>query len=153
VAVERRRFRLFSANMFSNLRVRMTALRDLQSECSCLKWHAKKIRIKLSNSTCLEIKMKRGVKAALSMMLLLGSMSAIAGSKLTAEECNDYPFKPIVGEITHAQLEQELAELESVGYEPEKRDFYYPNDLQAAQARLHAKYVADCAPNAAHQGS
>lgn len=108
---------------------------------------------KLPNSTCLETKMKRGVKAALSMMLLLGSMSAIAGSKLTAEECNDYPFKPVVGEITHAQLEQELAELESVGYEPEKQDFYYPNDLQAAQARLHAKYVADCAPDAGHQGS
>jgi hypothetical protein len=50
-------------------------------------------------------------------------------------------------------LEQELAELESVGYEPEKQDFYYPNDLQAAQARLHEKYVADCAPDAGHQGS
>ena len=41
--------------------------------------------------------MKRGVKAAFSMMLLLGSVSAMAGSKLTAEECNDYPFKPVVG--------------------------------------------------------
>jgi len=98
-------------------------------------------------------KMKRGVKAVFLMMLLLGSVSAMADSKLTAEECNDYPFKPVVGEITHAQLEQELAELESVGYEPEKQDFYYPNDLQAAQARLHEKYVADCAPDAGHQGS
>ena len=97
--------------------------------------------------------MKQGVKAAFPMLLLLGSMSAMAGSKLTAEQCNDYPFKPVVGEVTHAQLEQELAELESVGYQPEKEDFYYPNDLQAAQARLHAKYVADCAPDAGHQGS
>jgi hypothetical protein len=78
---------------------------------------------KLSSSTCLETKMKRGVKAAFSMMLLLGSVSAMAGSKLTAEECNDYPFKPVVGEVTHAQLVQELAELESVGYEPYKNDY------------------------------
>ena len=47
-------------------------------------------------------KMKRGVKAVFLMMLLLGSVSAMADSKLTAEECNDYPFKPVVGEITHA---------------------------------------------------
>ena len=97
--------------------------------------------------------MKRGVKAVFLMMFLLGSVSAMADSKLTAEECNDYPFKPVVGEVTHAQLEQELAELESVGYEPEKEDFYYPDDLQAAQARLHAKYVADCAPEAGRPGN
>jgi len=86
------------------------------------------------------------------MMLLLGSMSAMAGSKLTAAQCNDYPFKPVVGEVTHAQLEQELAELESVGYDPFRDDYYYPNNLQAAQARLHEKYVADCAPATGHQG-
>jgi hypothetical protein len=96
--------------------------------------------------------MKRGVKAAFPMMLLLGSVSAMAGSKLTAEECNDYPFKPVVGEVTHAQLIQELAELESVGYEPYKNDYYFPNDIQEAEARLHAKYIADCAPAATGKG-
>jgi Domain of unknown function (DUF4148) len=90
--------------------------------------------------------MKRGVKVGASLFLLLGSVSAMAGSHLTAEQCNDYPFKPVEGHVTHAQLVQELAELESVGYNPEKRDFYYPNDLQAAQARLQAKYLADCTP-------
>jgi hypothetical protein len=90
--------------------------------------------------------MKRGVKAVFLMTLLLGGVSAMADSKLTAEECNDYPFKPVVGEITHAQLMQELAELESVGYEPYKNDYYYPRALEAAQARLHTKYVADCVP-------
>jgi hypothetical protein len=93
-----------------------------------------------------KVKMKRGVKAAVLMVFLLGSVSAMADTKLTAEECNDYPFKPVVGEITHAQLMQELAELESVGYDPHRIDYYYPNNLQAAQGRLHAKYVADCAP-------
>ena len=90
--------------------------------------------------------MKRSVKVAASLVLLLGSVSAMADSHLTAEQCNDYPFKPVEGRVTHAQLVQELAELESVGYEPDRWDPYYPNDLQAAQARLHAKYLADCAP-------
>jgi Domain of unknown function (DUF4148) len=90
--------------------------------------------------------MKRSVKVAASLVLLLGSVSAMADSHLTAEQCNDYPFKPVEGHVTHAQLVQELAELESVGYEPDRWDPYYPNDLQAAQARLHAKYLADCAP-------
>jgi hypothetical protein len=97
--------------------------------------------------------MKRVVKAAFSMMLLLGSVSAMADSKLTPEECNDYPFKPVVGEVTHAQLIRELAELESVGYDPYKNDYYYPRDIDAAQARLHAKYIADCAPSATSGGS
>jgi Domain of unknown function (DUF4148) len=90
--------------------------------------------------------MKRSVKVAASLVLLLGSVSAMADSHLTAEQCNDYPFRPVEGHVTHAQLVQELAELESVGYEPDRWDPYYPNDLQAAQARLHAKYLADCAP-------
>jgi hypothetical protein len=97
--------------------------------------------------------MKRCIKTIFSMTFLLGSVSAMAGSKLTPEECNDYPFKPVVGEITHAQLVQELAELESVGYEPDQVDYYYPRDLHAAQTRLHAKYLADCAPPATADGS
>jgi hypothetical protein len=96
--------------------------------------------------------MKQGVKAAFSMMLLLGSMSAMAAGKLTAEQCNAYPFKPIVGKVTRAQLQQELVELESVGYEPFRNDYYYPNNLEAAQARLHAKYLADCVPVTGQQG-
>jgi hypothetical protein len=96
--------------------------------------------------------MKRSVKVGLSVALLLGSVSAMAGTKLSVEECNDYPFKPVVGEITHAQLEQELAELESVGYQPDKKDMYYPSEIQAAEARLHTKYLAECAPVPPGQG-
>jgi Domain of unknown function (DUF4148) len=97
--------------------------------------------------------MKRGIKAVFAMLLLVGGVPVMAGSKLTPAECNDYPFKPVIGEITHAQLVQELAELESVGYQPDQEDFYYPRNLQAAQARLHAKYIADCAPSATGDGS
>jgi hypothetical protein len=92
--------------------------------------------------------MKHSVKVAASLVLILGSVSVMAGPRLTVEQCNDndYPFKPVEGHVTHTQLVQELAELESVGYQPDRWDPYYPNDLQAAQARLHAKYLADCAP-------
>ncbi|CAB3793912.1 hypothetical protein LMG28614_03791 [Paraburkholderia ultramafica] len=96
--------------------------------------------------------MKRSAKVGLSVALLLGSVSAMADTKLTVEECNDYPFKPVVGNVTHAQLVQELAELESVGYQPAKRDWHYPSDLQAAEARLHTKYLAECAPVPPGQG-
>jgi Domain of unknown function (DUF4148) len=94
--------------------------------------------------------MKRRVKVG-ALVLLLGSISAMADSHLTAAQCNDFPFTPVEGKVTHAQLVQELAELESVGYQPERWDPHYPNNLQAAQARLHAKYLADCAPGSGGQ--
>jgi hypothetical protein len=64
--------------------------------------------------------------------------------KLTPQECNKYPFKPVTGLVTNAQLTRELSELESVGYQPGPADDVYP-DLQQAERLLHAKYVADCA--------
>jgi hypothetical protein len=64
--------------------------------------------------------------------------------KLTPQECNSYPFKPVTGHVTNAQLTRELSELESVGYQPGPAEDVYP-DLQQAEHLLHAKYVADCA--------
>jgi hypothetical protein len=87
-------------------------------------------------------------------VFLIGSASAVAAQKLTPQECNDYPFVRVTGQVTNAQLERELSELESVGYEPGPAyDDSYPRtrpDLQQAEKLLHAKYVADCAP-AAHR--
>ncbi|MEA3084914.1 MAG: hypothetical protein QOC89_2611 [Paraburkholderia sp.] len=82
---------------------------------------------------------------ALASALLLASGVASAAGKLTPAECNDYPFTPLSKPVTHAQLMQELSELESVGYEPAARDErYYPSDIQLAEARLRLKYRADC---------
>ena len=82
---------------------------------------------------------------ALASALLLASGVASAAGKLTPDECNDYPFKPLSKPVTHAQLMQELSELESVGYEPSARDErYYPSNIQLAEARLGLKYRADC---------
>ncbi|AFQ50684.1 DUF4148 domain-containing protein [Burkholderia cepacia] len=45
--------------------------------------------------------------------------------------------------VTRAQVLQELAELESVGYNPARGEVgNYPEDILAAQARLDAKRVA-----------
>ncbi|QSN63070.1 MULTISPECIES: DUF4148 domain-containing protein [unclassified Caballeronia] len=41
--------------------------------------------------------------------------------------------------MTRARAQCELRELESVGYQPWEEDFYYPRNLQLAQARLAAK--------------
>jgi hypothetical protein len=52
-----------------------------------------------------------------------------------------------VGEITHAQLQQELAELEATGYNPTANDVYYPRNLQKAERMLRIEYRHDCRPN------
>ena|ERR1700738_1707841 len=100
--------------------------------------------------------MKLLSKAAACAVLLIGSASAFASPKLTPQECNDYPFVRVSGPVTNAQQERELAELESVGYEPgPAADDLYPRtrpDLQQAEQMLHAKYVAECAPAAHLEG-
>jgi hypothetical protein len=93
-------------------------------------------------------KMKSVSKTALLAALLIGSTSAMAAHTLTPQECNDYPFRPPKGEVTHAQLVHELEELEAVGYNPNTNDDEYPADLERAQQRLQAEYRADCAPAA-----
>jgi hypothetical protein len=92
-------------------------------------------------------------KAFIATLLMVGSAGAMASARLTPAQCNDYPFKPLTGPVTHAQLYQEMAELESVGYDPTAADNYYPAQLQAAETRLQAKYAADCASAAAQSAN
>lgn len=89
--------------------------------------------------------MKFFVKTAFVTVLTACSVSAFAASHLTPQQCNDYPFTPVKGEVTHAQLEQQLAELEAVGYNPSE-DEDYPRNLDAAKAKLQSEYRADCQP-------
>jgi hypothetical protein len=88
-------------------------------------------------------------KAALLALLVTASASVMAAPHLTPQECSDYPFKPLKSEVTHAQLVQELAELEAVGYDPSENDEEYPNDLEIAEGKLHAEYRRDCGASAA----
>ena len=85
------------------------------------------------------------IKTAAVLCMLVASCVASAAGELTPAECNDYPFKPLSKPVTHAQLMQELSELESVGYDPTAHDEpYYPSDIQVAEGRLSLKYRADC---------
>ncbi|WP_322011185.1 DUF4148 domain-containing protein [Paraburkholderia sp. J12] len=90
--------------------------------------------------------MKLVLRTTLVAALAVCSASAFAGPHLTPAQCNDYPFTPLKGEVTHAQLMQELAELESVGYDPSADDEFYPHELHVAQRKLQAEYHADCLP-------
>lgn len=88
--------------------------------------------------------MKLAINALLPIVLVAVAAPVLAGQKLPQKECNDYPFKPLTTEVTHAQVMQELSELESVGYDPHANDRFYPEDLDHAEARLQEKYRADC---------
>jgi hypothetical protein len=84
---------------------------------------------------------------AAAIVLGLGAAYAPAtmAAPLTPHECQSYPFVPSAnGDVTHRQLMRELRELESVGYEPGRIDVYYPQDIERAEKRLHAKYQRDC---------
>ncbi|MEW6340744.1 MAG: DUF4148 domain-containing protein [Paraburkholderia sp.] len=97
--------------------------------------------------------MKLLSKTAVVALLAISSASAFAGQHLTPQQCNDYPFTPLKTEVTHAQLMQELAELESVGYSPSDNDEYYPHDIHVAQRKLWAEYHADCLPTGAQNAA
>jgi len=84
-------------------------------------------------------------KTTVVLCVMLASGAASASSKLTPHECNDYPFTPLSKPVTHAQLMQELGELESVGYQAGGGDGSdYPSEINVAEARLKLKYRADC---------
>jgi hypothetical protein len=41
--------------------------------------------------------------------------------------------------VTRAQVRAELVQLEKAGYQPARNDRYYPADIQAAEAKVHAE--------------
>ena len=45
--------------------------------------------------------------------------------------------------VTRAQVRAELVQLEKAGYNPAKRDNAYPDDIQAAEARVAAQNDAE----------
>jgi hypothetical protein len=102
-----------------------------------------------------EVTMIQKLRYALLPLLGAVSLSAVAAPHLTPQQCHDYPFVRLHHEVTHAELVQEVQELEAVGYEPYADDDTYPVNVQAAEQRLHAEYQHDCLPQqtaAAPQG-
>ena len=68
-------------------------------------------------------------------LLLVSTAIAISFSQLYAQATQQQS-------TTRSQEMCELKALEAVGYRPSQEDFYYPRNLQAAQARLEAKNKA-----------
>jgi hypothetical protein len=83
----------------------------------------------------------------LSSTLLAASTSALAAGTLTPQECGAYPFVQANGPLTHKDVMRKLALLESAGFSPaigEAED--YPHNVLRAQAKLNARYMAECRP-------
>ncbi len=92
--------------------------------------------------------MKNRLRFATPIALMVLSASSLAAGRLTPQECNSYPFAVVAGKVTHEDLLRELIELESVGYRPATNDPMYPKGIMQAEKLLHAKYLADCKPDA-----
>ena len=84
------------------------------------------------------------IRTVSAAVLLVASAGVFAAQGLTPQQCDDYPFVPTKGPITHRQIVQELAELEAVGYQPSIDDPLYPEGLNEAQRRLWKEYARDC---------
>jgi hypothetical protein len=87
-------------------------------------------------------------RGGLLVLLSVLSLPVFAAPRLTPAQCNDYPFVKTDQPVTHHELQNELRELESVGYVPSTGDDYnYPDDIQTAEQRLHVLYQRDCVPH------
>jgi hypothetical protein len=67
-------------------------------------------------------------KSLFSALLLA---SALAAPSLAFAQDNNAP-------VTRAEVRAQLIQLEQAGYSPANNDRYYPEDIQAAQARVNA---------------
>lgn len=90
--------------------------------------------------------MKTNLQALASALLMTVSSAVLAAPGLTPQQCNSYPFVRPAGDLTHAQIMQELSELEAVGYRPTPDDPYYPRRIERAEKKLQTEYRQDCMP-------
>lgn len=90
--------------------------------------------------------MKLNLHVVASAILMSLSTAVLAAPGLTPQQCNDYPFVHPAGDVTHAQLMQELSELEAVGYRPTPDDPYYPRRIERAEKKLQVEYRQDYMP-------
>ena len=72
---------------------------------------------------------------------------AVAGAMLVATSASLYaqtPSTPTTHHLTRAEVRHELEELEAAGYNPFLGDDVdYPDDIQAAEAKVAAKHQAE----------
>jgi hypothetical protein len=85
---------------------------------------------------------------SLVAMVSMGSMGSMVSinahaERLTSQDCHNYPFVQ-TGAPTHQQIGHEMKLLERDGYNPAAGDFYYPDNMQAAEQQLQQDYARDC---------
>ncbi len=88
--------------------------------------------------------MKAPLQLLILSPLLIASTISFAEPKLTAQQCNDYPFIHSQAPATHTQVMNELYELEAAGYDASSPNASYPDDIDHAEKRLGAEYKRDC---------
>lgn len=69
------------------------------------------------------------MKRAIQAILMAAVLTAPA---LTFAQSNNGP-------LTRAQVKAELAQLENAGYNPASKGLHYPDDIQAAEAKLNTQ--------------
>jgi hypothetical protein len=84
--------------------------------------------VKPFNSIPGEILMKAMMRAVLAATVLAAPTLSFAQSTS--------------GPVTRAEVRADLLQLEMAGYEPARIDPNYPADIQAAEARVHAKSMS-----------
>jgi flagellar motor protein MotB len=82
--------------------------------------------------------MKRAIHAILMAAVL-------AAPALTFAQSNNGP-------ITRAQVKAELVQIEDAGYHPAQKGLHYPDDIQAAEAKLNARAQSQSQANTAYGG-
>jgi len=88
--------------------------------------------------------MSHAVKSRCVVVALMGLASIAAhAERLTSQDCRNYPFVQ-TDAPTHQQIGHEMTLLERDGYNPAAGDFYYPDNMQAAEQRLQRDYARDC---------
>ena len=80
----------------------------------------------------------------------LFSLAALFAGNVSAQT----PSEPQQSGLTRAQVEDQLAQLEAAGYNPNGDDIHYPSGIQAAEARLQASQAAQqTASNEGHNSA
>ncbi|WP_321872013.1 DUF4148 domain-containing protein [Paraburkholderia tropica] len=88
--------------------------------------------------------MNKITKMAILLCGVAVTVPAFASTTLSPQKCTSYPFVKATHSLTRGQINTELKELESVGYQPGLSDNHYPNLLNQAEAKLQAAYNTDC---------
>jgi hypothetical protein len=81
---------------------------------------------------------------AFASAILLSAATSVLAAPLTAQQCASAAMNQPAGQLTRAQVEQHLSDLEAVGYIPGSNDAYYPRAIQSAERKVSAEYQSEC---------